>query len=310
MARAQQGERMRRIGVLMGLAESDKLGQREAGALRDGLYDLGWIDGRKARIDYRWLSGVAEQARPLARALIALQPDVLVCQGTPVAAAVLQETRVIPLVFVNVADPVGNGLVTNFARPDGNATGFMNLDPSMGGKWVEMLKDLEPHIRRVAFMYNPSTAPLGGRYYGDSFENGAVALAVTPVAAPVHDAADIEQVIKALAGDGGLIVPPDLFVGSNYPLIAELATRNRVAAVGAFRAYPEAGGLLSYGSDSIDIFRRAASYVDRILKSAKPADLPVQAPTKLELVINLKTANAMGLTISREFLLRADEVIE
>jgi putative tryptophan/tyrosine transport system substrate-binding protein len=194
----------------------------------------------------------------------------------------------------------------------GNATGLMNLEPSMGGKWVEVLKDLVPNIRRVTLMFNPNTAPLGGRYYRPSFEAAAASLAAELVAAAVRDSLEIERTINRLAGDtnGGLIISPDLFLASNRGLIIKLAARDRVPAIYPFRTFTEAGGLISYGSDSVDIFRRAAWYVDRILKGANPTDLPVQAPTKFELVINLKTAKALGLTVSREFLLRADEVIE
>jgi putative ABC transport system substrate-binding protein len=311
-AHAQQPERIRRIAVLMGLIQNSREGQQQIGALVNGLRELGWINGRNAHIEYRWLAGESDQARVLAKELVALGPDVLVGHGTPVGIALLQETRTIPIVFVNVADPVGSGLVSNFAHPGGNATGLMNLEPSMGGKWVEVLKDLVPNIRRVTLMFNPNTAPLGGRYYWPSFEAAAASLAAEPVAAAVRDSLEIERTINRLAGDtnGGLIISPDLFLASNRGLIIKLAARDRVPAIYPFRTFTEAGGLISYGSDSVDIFRRAAWYVDRILKGANPADLPVQAPTKFELVINLKTAKALGLTVSREFLLRADEVIE
>jgi putative ABC transport system substrate-binding protein len=311
-ARAQQPERMRRIGVLMGDSENNRAARLQAQALQKGLEELGWTDGRNARFDYRWIAGEAERARPLAKELIALQPDVLVSHGTPVSLAVLQETSIVPIVFVNVADPVNVGLVASFARPGGNVTGFMNMDPSMGGKWLEVLKDLKPSIRRVAFMFNPDTAPAHGRYYLPAFEAGAASLAVEPIVTAVHSAVEIERATIALAHEpnGGLIVSPDLFLAAHYPLIVELTARHRVPAICAFRTYTDIGGLISYGSDAIDIFRRAASYVDRILKGAKPADLPVQTPTKFELVINLNAARALGLTVDRDFLLRADDVIE
>lgn len=311
-AYAQQGERMRRIGVLMGDAENNRTAQLQAEALRKGLQELGWVDGRNARFDFRWIGGEAGRAAPLAKELIALQPDVMVSHGTPVSLAVLQETRDVPIVFVNVADPVNVGLVRSFAHPGGNATGFMNMDPSIGGKWLEVLKGLIPDIRRAAYMFNPVTAPGHGRYYLSAFEAGAASLAIEPIVTPVHTTLDIEKAIGALVPqpNSGLMITPDLFLAAHYPLIAELAARHRVPAIGAFRTYSEIGGLISYGSDAVDIFRRAASYVDRILRGEKPSSLPVQQPTKFELVINLKTAKALGFTIPPSLLARADEVIE
>ena len=311
-ARAQQPEKMRRIGVLMGTLENSRDGQAQAEALRKGLEQLGWMDGRNARFHYRWLWGDAGEARPLAKELIALQPDVLVTHGTPISVAALQETRTVPIVFVQVADPVNVGLVTSFAHPGGNATGFMNMDPSMGGKWLEVLKDFLPQIRRVVFMFNPDTAPARGRYYLPAFEASAASLAVEPIVAAVHSTAEIEKVIAELARqpDDGLIITPDLFLATHRPLIIELAAHHRVPTIYISRLHTQTGGLISYGSDSVDIFARAASYVDRILKGEKPSDLPVQSPTKFQLVVNLNTAKAMGLTVDRGFLLRADEVIE
>jgi putative ABC transport system substrate-binding protein len=303
---------MRRIGVLIGFAEDSPDGQRQAEALRKGLEKLDWVDGRNMRVDLRWAAGDPERMQLLARELVALQPDVLVSHSISVSIAVLKETRSIPIVFVNVSDPVGSRLVESFAHPGGNATGFTNLEPSMGGKWLEVLKDLDPTIRRVAFMFNPATAPGAGRYYLSAFETGAVALAVEPIIAKVNDIGEIEQAISALARqpNGGLIITPDIFLASHRDSIIELTARHRVSAIYPFRIYPDAGGLISHGNDAVDIFGRAASYVDRILKGANPADLPVQTPTKFELVINLKTAKALGLTINRDFLLRADELIE
>jgi putative ABC transport system substrate-binding protein len=311
-ARAQQPEKIRRIGMLMGTQADSRDGQLQAGALRKGLEALGWVDGRNLRFDHRWMQGEAGEARRLAKELIALQPDVLVTHGIPTSVAVQRETRSIPIVFVNVADPVNVGLAETFARPGGNATGFMNMDPSMGGKWLQVLKEFLPGIRRVAVMFNPDTAAAGGRYYLSSIEASAASLAVEPVVAPVHSPAEIEKVVAEHAGqpDDGLIILPDLFLAAHRPLIIELAARYRVPAIYISRLHAETGGLISYGSDSIDIFTRAASYVDRILKGEKPGDLPIQSPTKLELVINLRTAKAMGLTVNRNFLLRADAVIE
>jgi putative ABC transport system substrate-binding protein len=311
-ARAQQSEKMRRIGVLMGTQADSRDGQLQVGALRKGLETLGWVDGRNLRIDYRWMQGEAGEARRLAKELIALQPDVLVTHGTPISVAVLAETRSLPIVFVNVADPVSVGLAASFARPGGNATGFMNMDPSMGGKWLQVLKEFLPSIRRVAMMFNPDTAPAHGRYYLSSFETIAASLGVEPIVSPVRSPAEIETEIAGLARqpDDGLIVTPDLFLAAHRPLIIELAARYRLPTIYISRLHAETGGLISYGSDSIEIFARAASYVDRVLKGEKPSDLPVQSPTKFELVINLKTAKALGVTVNRSFLLRADALIE
>jgi putative ABC transport system substrate-binding protein len=309
---AQQPDKMRRIGVIMGTQESSRDGQLQVGALRKGLEKLGWVDGRNVHFDYRWLQGEAGEAPALAKDLLALKPDVLVTHGTPISAAALKETRTVPIVFVNVADPVDVGLAASFRHPGGNATGFMNMDPTMGGKWLEVLKEFLPGIERVGFMFNPDTAARHGRYYLPAFEATAASLAVEPIVAAVRSPDEIEKVISDLAvrPDGGLIVTPDLFLAAHRSLIIESAARHRVPTMYISRLHVQTGGLISYGSDSIEIFERAASYVDRILKGQKPSDLPVQSPTKFQLVINLKTATALGVAVSRDFLLRADEVIE
>jgi putative ABC transport system substrate-binding protein len=311
-AHAQQPERMRRIGVMMGLREDDRQGRQQAQALREGLEELGWADGRNIRIDFHWGIGEPGRAQLVAKELVRLQPDLIVSHTVSASTAVFQITRTIPIVFVNVADPVGAGLVSGYARPGGNVTGFTNFEPSMGGKWVEVLKDLDPRIRRVLILFNPETASEGGEYYLPSFRAAGTALGVELIEAPVHDAVEIERAIDALAREpnGGLIAMADIFTALNSELIIRSAVNYRLPLIGAFRAFPDEGGLISYGTSSIDIFYRAASYVDRILKGAKPADLPVQAPTKFELVINLKTARALGLTVSHDFLLRADDIIE
>jgi putative ABC transport system substrate-binding protein len=311
-AHAQQPERMRLIGVMMGLREDDRQGRQQAQALREGLQELGWTNGRNIRIDFHWGVGEPGRAQLVAKELVALQPDLIVSHTISISTAVFRVTRTIPIVFVNVADPVGAGLVSGYAHPGGNVTGFTNFESSMGGKWVEVLKDLDPRIRRVSILFNPETATTGGEYYLPSFRAAGAALGVEPIEAPVHDAAEIERAIDALAREpnGGLVAMADIFTALNSELIIRSAVNHRLPFIFAFRAFPEEGALVSYGSSSIDIFHRAASYVDRILKGAKPADLPVQAPIKFELVINLKTARTLGLTVSHDFLLRADDIIE
>jgi ABC-type uncharacterized transport system substrate-binding protein len=309
---AQQTERMRRIGVMMGVAEGDREGQQQVDAFRQGLKDLGWTDGRNMRMDFQW--GVAQpgRAQPAARDIIAAQPDLIVSHSTPGTTAIVQLTKTISIVFLSVPDPVALGFVSSFAHPGGNVTGFTSLEPSMGGKWVEVLKDLNPRIGRVAILFNPETAPAGGKYYLPSFKAAGAALGVETIEAVVHDAAGIGQAIDSLAREpnGGLIAMADVFTALNRELIVRSALDHRLPLIASFRTFTEQGGLISYGSDNIDPFHRAASYVDRILKGEKSADLPIQAPTRFEMAINLKTAKALGLTISRDFLLRVDEVIE
>jgi ABC-type uncharacterized transport system substrate-binding protein len=310
-ARAQQAERMRRIGVLMGRSESDREGQAFVAAFREELQKLGWAEGRNIRIDYRWATpGDTESIQRVANELVALQPDLVLAQNTPNTAALAQQTRNIPIVFATVSDPVGSGFVANFPRPGGNVTGFTNIEPTTAGKWLELLKEIAPHVARVAFLFNPATAPY--EYYLSSFKAAARSFAVEAIAAPVRDRSELEPVITALARapNGGLVLMTDTFLLNHREEITSLAVRYRLPAVYPYRAFPEAGGLLSYGNDTHDNFRRAASYVDRILKGAKPSELPVQAPVKFDLAIKLKTAKALGLEIPPTPLARADEVIE
>jgi putative ABC transport system substrate-binding protein len=312
-ARAQQADRIRRIGVLMGYAESDREGQAFVAAFREGLQKLGWAEGRNIRIDTRWWAtpGDAESIQRFAKELVALQPDLILSHNTPIAAALLQQTRTIPIVFAIVADPIGSGLVASFARPGGNVTGFTTMEPTMAGKWLELLKEIAPRVNRVAFLFNPATAPYA-EVYLSPFKAAAASFAVQAIAAPVHDTSELESVIAALAREpnGGLIVMPNTFMNVHRAEITSLAARYRLPVIAPYRFYPELGGLLSYGNDYLDNFRRAASYADRILKGAKPGELPVQAPVKYELVINLKTAKALGLDVPLQLQQRADELIE
>ena len=310
-ARAQQPDRMRRIGVLMAYAESDPEAQARVAAFREGLQKLGWTEGRNIRIDTRWAAADAEAMQRFAKELVALQPDLILSPTTPTTAALLQQTRTIPIIFANVADPVGSGFVASFPRPGGNVTGFTILEPTMAGKWLELLKEIAPRVNRVAFLFNPATAPYA-EYYLNPFKAAAASFGVEAIVAPVRDTSELESVVAAQAREpnGGLIVMPDSFLVTHRAEITSLAARYRLPAVYPFRYFTELGGLLSYGSDLTDNYRRAATYADRILKGAKPSELPVQAPVKFELVINLKTAKALGLDVPPSLLARADEVIE
>jgi putative ABC transport system substrate-binding protein len=311
-ARAQQPDRMRRIGVLMPLTADDPLGQTRIAAFREELGKLGWMEGRNIRIDTRWMAtGDIESMQRFAKELVALQPDLIVTQSTPITATVLQETRTIPIVFALVADPIGSGFVTNFAQPGGSVTGFVTMVPEMAGKWLELLKEVAPSVARVNLLFNPATATYF-EYWLNPFKAAAVSFAVEAIAAPVHDRSELEPVIaeQARAPNGGLIVMPDTFTDAHRVEITSLAARYRLPAVYPYRQFTAVGGLLSYGDDLIDNFRRAPTYVDRILKGEKPSELPVQAPVKFQLVVNLKTANALGLTIPPLLLARTDETIE
>jgi putative tryptophan/tyrosine transport system substrate-binding protein len=311
-AHAQQPKRTRRIGVLMGISESDPERQSLMSAFTRTLADLGWRDGSNIRIDYRWGAGDSDRIRSLARELVELQPDLIVGHTTPAVAALRQQTRTIPIVFIQVSDPVGSGFVAGFAEPGGNITGFTNLESSMSSKLVELLKEVAPGVTRIALMFNPDTAPAGGSYFLRPVEAAASALRVKIIPASVHNAADIDTAIAALARDpgAGLIVMPDVFVLAHREQILALAERHRVPAAYAYRLFATSGGLMSYGTDLVDLFRRAPPYIDRILKGAKPGELPVQQPIKFELVVNLKTANALGLAIPDKLIALADEVIE
>jgi len=309
-ARAQQPERMRRIGVLSGVAD-DQEGQARVAALKQGLQELGWTDGRNIQIETRFGGGDVGRIRAHAAELVALAPDVIVGQATPAIRALRQATSSIPIVMAAVNDPVEQGFVSSLAHPGGNITGFMFIDFQMVGKWLEILKEAAPGISRAALMFNPDTTP---QYYVylHSFEAVPRSVAVEVIAAPVRDTAEIEAAIAKLGREpgGGLIIASDAFTVVHYPLLIRLAQQHRLPAVYAWRAAVAQGALMSYGPDLYDVTRRSASYVDRILKGAKPADLPIQQPTKFELAINLKTAKALGLTIPDKLLAIADEVIE
>jgi putative ABC transport system substrate-binding protein len=311
-ARAQQTDRVRRIGVLMPFAATDPSIKRQVAAFVRQLQDLGWAEGRNLQIDYRFAAGDAERMQVLAKELVTLQPDVIFCRSTPVTAALLKQTRTIPIVFAVVSDPVGEHFVESLARPAGNVTGFTNVESSLTGKWLELLKEVAPSIKRVAFIFDPKLAPGGGSYYTRLIEATAPSFAVAPTATPVHDAVEIERAVGDFVREpnGGLIVLPDATTNTHRELIIALAARHRVPAIYEFRDIVADGGLMSYGIDVIDQFRQAAGYVDRILKGAKPAELPVQLPTKFELIINLKTAKALGLDVSLQLQQRADELIE
>jgi len=311
-ARAQQSERMRRIGVLMGYPENDLEGPAFFAAFREGLQKLGWMEGRNIQLDTRWVPPDDAEARQrFAKELVVLQPDLILSSVTPTTAALLQHTRTIPIVFATVSDPVGSGFVASLARPGGNVTGFQALLGSLGGKWLELLKEIAPHVASVAMLFNPAVAPYAEAFL-NPFKAAASSFAVEPIAASVRDTSELEAVIaaQARAQNGGLIVMPDTFMDVHRAEIISLAARFGVPAIYPRRPFTEVGGLLSYGIDQLDSYRRAAIYVDRILKGEKPSELPVQAPVKFELVINLKTAKALGLEVPWFLRQRADEVIE
>jgi putative tryptophan/tyrosine transport system substrate-binding protein len=310
-AGAQQGERVRRIGVLMGFAESDPTAQSWVAAFRDALAKLGWSDGSNLRIELRWGAADPDKIRTLAKELVDLGPDVIFDQTTPVTEALGRVTQTIPIVFVYVADPIGSGFTASLARPGGNITGFTYLEPTTGGKWVGLLKEIAPRTARVALLFNPATTP-PLKFYMPSIQAAASSLSVEASTAPVHARDEIEGVIAAQARNpgGGLLVMPDVFNDANRELIIALAARLRVPAIYPRPVFAESGGLIAYGADLAEQFRQAAGYIDRILKGANPGDLPVQQPTKFELAINVKTAKALGLSVPPSMLLLADEVIE
>jgi putative ABC transport system substrate-binding protein len=307
----QSLQSVRNIGVLMGLAEGDPEVAPRVAIFKQALQKLGWIEGSNVRIHYRWAVD-ADRMRTLAKELIALQPDVIVAGSSFVGDALLRETRTIPIVFVSAADPVGDGFVASLARPGGNATGFANNPSSIGGKWIELLKEIAPATINFAIMFDPETAPGGGFFFLRPMEAIAASFSVTLNPAPVRDSAQIESVLARLGREpgGGLVVMPDNFTSIQRGLIVELAARHRVPAIYPFRYFAAAGGLMSYGPDLLELYGRVPSYVDRILKGAKPADLPVQSPERTELVINLNVAKALGLAVPRIMLARANELIE
>src|SRR5215468_8060518 len=305
-----QTKQMRRIGVLMGLVASDPEAQSRVVAFEDGLQELGWVKGRNLSIEYRW-AGDGSVLHDHAAELLAMAPDLILANSTPVTTALREQSGAAPIVFTQVTDPVGQGLVPNLAHPGGNLTGFTSFEFSIGTKWLEALKQTAPRVTRVALVFNPQSAP-----YADLFLRPVVTAApsfsVAAIGAAVRDPGDVDRLFDALAREpnGGLMVLPDISMTNYREAIIALAARHRVPAIFPFRFFAESGGLMSYGTDVADVFRRAATYVDRILKGTSPGELPVQAPNKYELVINLKTAKALGLNLPPTLLARADEVIE
>jgi putative ABC transport system substrate-binding protein len=308
--RAQPAERVRRIGVLMSLEDNHPEGKLHISAFTQALAGMGWSDGRNVRMDIRWAGPDINRIRALAQEVVGLQPDIILATSTPVTVAIQRETRTIPIVFRNLSDPVASGLVPRLDRPSGNVTGFAILEASLGGKWLELLSEIAPGLKRAAIMFNPDTAPVS--IFMTAFETSARSLKVVPIIAPVHGDVEIETAIMDVgrAPGGGLVVMPDDFMAAHHAPIISAAARNRVPAVYWTSRQARDGGLLSYGVDQVDIWRHTASYVDRILRGEKPADLPVQFPTKFEMVVNLKTAKALGLAVPPSILLRADEVLE
>jgi putative ABC transport system substrate-binding protein len=309
-AHAQQDRRVRRIGVLMADDENDPEGKRRYSAFTQALRDLGWADGRDARIDLRWGGGDINKIGQLAQELAGLQPDIILTHTVPAILALQRETRTIPIVFARAGDPVASGIVPRLDRPGGNITGFASSEATLGGKWLELLSEIAPGLKRVALMLNPDTAPVST--FMPSLETATQSLNVVPIIAPVHSDVEIETALTALGSEpgGGLVVIAEVFAVAHRAPIILAAARNNVPAVYGQSVFARDGGLLSYGVDQVDTFRRAATYVDRILRGEKPGDLPVQFPTKYEMVLNLKTAKALGLAVPLSILVRADEVVE
>ena len=308
---AQQTDRMRRVGVLMTALESDSEYQTYISSLRKELQNLGWSEGRNLHIDYRWGALNADLRRQFAQELIALQPDVIFSQNTPTTATLHQQTKTVPIVFVLVSDPIGGGFVTSFSRPGGNVTGFLAMEATVAGKWLGLLKEIAPHVTRAIFLFNPTTAPYFGLYL-DPLKAAAPSYGMEVVVAPVRDASELETVIAGNASEpnGGLIAASDAFLNVYRKEVTSLAARYRLPAVYPYHYFFEVGGLMYYGPEMVDQYRRAAAYVSRILKGEKAGELPVQAPTKYVLAVNVKTAKALGLDVPAMLLGRADEVIE
>jgi ABC-type uncharacterized transport system substrate-binding protein len=309
-ARAQQPERMRRIGVLMGMTADDPIGQARIAAFLHGLQQLGWTDGRNVRVDARWGGSNADNMRKYAAELVALAPDVILAHSSAAVAPLLQATRTIPIVFAAVPDPVAAGFVDSLAKPGGNVTGFINFEYGISAKWLELLKEMSPGVKRVGAIRDPTLAVGAGQF--GAMQSVAPSFGVELSPLQVRDAAEIERTVTAFARspNGGIIVTGSALAFAHRDLIIAVAARHKLPAVYPSRLFVADGGLMSYGPDLLDQFRLAAGYVDRILKGEKPADLPVQAPTKYELAINLKTAKALGLEVPPTLLARADEVIE
>jgi putative ABC transport system substrate-binding protein len=310
LASAQQGGQVRRVGVLMPYDENDPVAKTWVSAFTQALAGLGWTDGRNVRMDLRWAGPDINRIRVLAQELVGLQPYIILTTSTPATVALRRETRTIPIVFVNVGDPVAAGLVARLDRPSGNITGFASFEASLGGKWLELLSEIAPGLKRAAIMFNPDTTLVS--IFMPSLEAAARSLKVEPIIAPVHGEAEIETAITALGREpgGGLVVMPDVFTVAHRAPIISAAARDKAPAVYWVSDFVRDGGLLSYGFDQADGFRRAATYVDRILRGEKPGELPVQFPTKFEMTVNLKTAKALGLTVPLTLQAIADEIIE
>jgi ABC-type uncharacterized transport system substrate-binding protein len=310
-ARAQQVRQLGRLGVLVTTGESDPEWKTERTAFLEAMQSLGWTDGANVRIDYRFAAGDRDRLAASGKELVGLKPDVLLARSTTAVRALLAETRTIPIVFVSVSDPVGEKFAASLARPGGNATGFTNVEGTMGGKWLELLKEVAPHLRRVGILFNPRVAVAGGSFFLPPIKAAAPAFALTLDILPVHSVGEMEEAVTALAREpnSALVVPPDVFIVANRASVIELAARHRLPAIYAFRNMAVEGGLMSYGVDVADLYRRSAAYVDRVLRGAQPGELPIQAPISFELVLNLKTAKSLGLALSPSLLLRG-EVIE
>ena len=309
-ARAQQRERLRRVVVVMQYAESDPQGQLRAAAFREGLQKAGWLDNRNISVDFLWGALDSERSRGITEQLRQRLPDVIAINSSTGLRAVEAAAPQVPIVFIGVSEPVGQGFVASLAHPGGNITGFSNLEPTLGAKWLDLLKQVAPQTTRIAFIYNPANP--GAKVTLQSAQSAAAQFSLEVLATPVHDIAEIEARIAEVAREpgGALLLPPDPFSAGHRKRIVELAARDQLPVISALRSFPDEGGLLAYGVYIPELFRQAAGYVDRILRGEKPADLPVQAPTKFELVVNLKTAKALGLNIPPALLARADEVIE
>ena len=309
--RAQQPARLRQVAILRAEVAGDPEGLRNSGALIQGLQALGWTPGRNVRIEQRWAGGSVDAMKALAKELVALEPDVIVVISTPATAALMQETHTIPIIFVQNFDPVGSGLVKSLVAPDGNITGFTSYEPGISSKWLELLKGVAPQVARVAIVYNPQTAPYAGVFLR-SIEAASPIFAIQPIAMPIQDSGTIEKSIEAFAREinPGLMVLPDATTTVHEKLIVKLASQHRLPAIYPWRHYVTAGGLMCYAVDLPVLWRRAASYVDQVLKGEKPANLPIQQPTKFELVINLTAAKAVGLTIPASILSLADDLID
>ena len=310
-AQAQQNERVRRIGLLMNFPEADTEGNARLVAFLQRMRELGWSDGHNLKLEARWSGADIDRMRTFAREIVVQQPDLIVAVGTPATSAVMRETSTIPIVFTQVSDPIGGGIVTNLARPGGNVTGFTLFEFSIGSKWLQTIKQIAPNVTRVAVLFNPTTAPYAPLYLR-SVEDGTSSFAVDFSTLPLQDAVELEPTIKTFAAtpNSALLVLTDTFTTVNRDRIIALAAEYRLPALYPYRFFAQSGGLVSYGVDTLEQYPRAAAYADRVLKGEKPGDLPIQQPTKYELVINLKTARTLGLTIPATLLARADEVIE